>query len=222
MFTWKVEELKLYKECDGNAQSHIFKCEAETSHEDKIAFVDSLADGELSYALDLINKLQQDKGTLALDEFNDIKTVSLIAWVKRNDTKYQKPIVDIYCNYGMIKIFGVARYIQNNIIKEWDTYNDYVDEVFHNALVKCCVEKEYRYFLTHDEYSILKEQFRNRGFKSTFGVNLSDYYTGEMVIKDENENSRPITLQELKDLNEKCAQVQALIEKLTTETNITY
>lgn len=222
MFTWKVEELKLYKECGGNAQSHIFKCEAETSHEDKIAFVDSLADGELSYALDLINKLQQDKDTLALDEFNDIKTVSLIAWVKRNDTKYQKPIVDICCNYGMIKIFGVARYIQKDIVKKWNIYDDYVDEVFHNALVHCCFERELRYFLTHDDYSVLKERIRNRGFKSTFGVKLTDYYTGDMVIEDEDGNERPITIDELIYLDAKCAQVQALIEKITTETNITY
>lgn len=213
MFTWKMEELKLYKECEGKPKSHIFKCEAETSREDKIAFVDSLTGGQLSYVLELIDKLKRDKDTLALDQWGDIKTVSLIAWIKRNDTKYGNPIVSTYCTYGMAKVLGIGRYIQNDD-------NDYVDKVFHAALVDC-VEKEKGYFLAHDEYSILKEKFRNRGFKSTFGVKIFDY-SDKMVVEDEEGRGRPVTLEELKELNEKCEQVQALIEKLTLETHITY
>ena len=216
MFTWKIEELQLYEECDGNAKLHNFKCEAETSREDKIAFVDSLTEGQLSYVLGLIDKLKEEKGTLALDQCGDIKTVSLIAWIKRNDTKYGNPIVSTYCTYGMAKVLGVGRYIQNN----GETHNDYVDEVFHAALVDC-VEKEKGYFLAHDEYSILKEKFRNRGFDSTFGVKIFDY-SDKMVVEDEEGNGRPITLEELKDLIAKCEQVEELIEKLTLETHITY
>lgn len=213
MFTWKIEELQLYEECDGNAKTHIFECEAEISHEDKIAFVDSLTDGELSYVMGLIDKLKKDKDTLALDKWGDIKTVSLIAWIKRNDTKYGNPIVSTYCTYGMAKVLGVGRYIQNDD-------NDYVDKVFHAALADC-VEKEKGYFLAHDEYSILKEKFRNRGFDSSFGVKIFDY-SDKMVVEDEEGNGRPITLEELKELNKKCEQVQELIEKLTLETHITY
>lgn len=216
MFTWKIEELQFYKECDGNAKTHIFKCEAEISHEDKIAFVDSLTEGQLSYVLGLIDKLKEEKDTLALDQWGDIKTVSLIAWIKRNDTKYGNPIVSTYCTYGMAKVLGVGRYIQ----REGETHDDYVDKVFHAALVEC-VEKERDYFLAHDEYSILKERFRKRGFTSTFGVIIFDY-SDKMVVEDEEGTGRPITLEELKDLNAKCEQVQELIEKLTLETHITY
>lgn len=216
MFTWKMEELQLYKECAGKPKSHIFKCEAETSREDKIAFVDSLTEGQLSYVMGLIDKLKRDKDTLALDQWGDIKTVSLIAWIKRNDTKYGNPIVSTYHTYGMAKVLGVGKYIQ----REGDTHDDYVDEVFHAALVEC-VEREQGYFLAHDEYSILKEKFRNRGFKSTFGVKIFDYLD-KMVIEDEEGNGRPATLEELQELNAKCEQVQALIERLTLETHITY
>ena len=216
MFTWKLEELQLYKECEGKPKTHIFECEAETSREDKIAFVDSLTEGQLSYVLGLIDKLKEEKDTLALDQWGDIKTVSLIAWIKRNDTKYGNPIVSTYCTYGMAKVLGVGRYIQ----REGETHDDYVDKVFHAALVEC-VEKERDYFLAHDEYSILKEKFRNRGFDSSFGVKIFDY-SDKMVVEDEEGNGRPITLEELKDLNAKCEQVLALIEKLTQETHITY
>jgi len=216
MFTWKMEELQLYKECGENVKLHNFKCEAETSREDKIAFVDSLTEGQLSYVLELIDKLKRDKDTLALDQWGDIKTVSLIAWIKRNDTKYGSPIVCTYHTYGMVKVLGVGRYIQ----REGETHDDYVDEVFHAALVEC-VEKERDYFLAHDEYSILKERFRKRGFTSTFGVKIFDYLD-KMVVEDEEGNGRPITLEELEELNKKCEQVQALIERLTLETHITY
>ena len=213
MFTWKMEELQLYKECEGKPKTHIFECEAETSREDKIAFVDSLTEGQLSYVLGLIDKLKEEKDTLALDQWGDIKTVSLIAWIKRNDTKYGSPIISTYSTYGMAKVLGIGRYIQNDD-------NDYVDKVFHAALVDC-VEKEKGYFLAHDEYSILKERFRKRGFTSTFGVKIFDY-SDKMVVEDEEGQGRLITLEELKDLNAKCEQVQALIEKLTLETHITY
>ncbi|MBQ4543670.1 MAG: hypothetical protein IJA19_05830 [Clostridia bacterium] len=213
MFTWKLEELQLYKECEGKPKTHIFECEAETSREDKIAFVDSLTEGQLSYVLGLIDKLKEEKDTLALDQWGDIKTVSLIAWIKRNDTKYGSPIISTYSTYGMAKVLGIGRYIQNDD-------NDYVDKVFHAALVDC-VEKEKGYFLAHDEYSILKEKFRNRGFASTFGVQIFDYLD-KMVVEDDAGNERPITLEELKELNEKCEQVLALIEKLAQETHITY
>lgn len=216
MFTWKMEELQLYKECGGNAKSHIFECEAAISREDKIAFVDSITEGQLSYVLELIAKLKRDKDTLALDQWGDIKTVSLIAWIKRNDTKYGNPIVSTYCTYGMAKVLGVGKYIQ----REGETHDDYVDEVFHAALVDC-EEKEKGYFLAHDEYSILKEKFRNRGFDSSFGVKIFDY-SDKMVVEDKEGNGRAITLDELKELNEKCEQVQELIEKLTQETHITY
>ena len=43
-----------------------------------------------------------------------------------------------------------------------------------------------------------------------------------MTIADENDNERPITMEEIKELVQKCEQVQSLIEEITQKTNIVY
>lgn len=53
MFEWKIEELKLYHQ-----KGVIYDCEHTVSREDKIAFVDGLQDGKLSYILNLFEKFK--------------------------------------------------------------------------------------------------------------------------------------------------------------------
>lgn len=85
-----------------------------------------------------------------------------------------------------------------------DIYDDYVDELFHQQL-KECERLEHNYFLEHDEYSILKQKFRNKEYyNTTFGVNICDQ--GE----------------ELKYLLEKYEELDKLVEKITAETGIKY
>lgn len=56
MFEWKIEELKLYHQ-----KGVIYDCEHTVSREDKIAFVDGLQDGKLSYILNLFEKFKEDE-----------------------------------------------------------------------------------------------------------------------------------------------------------------
>lgn len=56
MFEWKIEELKLYHQ-----KGEIYDCEHTVSREDKIAFVDGLQDGKLSYILNLFEKFKEDE-----------------------------------------------------------------------------------------------------------------------------------------------------------------
>lgn len=221
MFEWKVEELKLYNQKGGLylGNEKIYDCENEVSREDKIAFVDKMKDGKLSYILNLYEKFEKDKEGLPKDQWGDVKTISLRAWIKRNDTR--KVIDDTY-TYGNIKFIGGRSIKFINRKRAYDTYKDYVDEVFHRQL-KECENEERNYFLEHDEYSILKNKFLNKKYHTTFGVNISLWSSGKICVYDENTNAeRKITIEELKYLLSKYEELDALVEKITQETHIVY
>lgn len=225
MFEWKVEDMALLNQRGGVfiGKEKIYDCENNVSREDKISFVDSLQDGKLSYLLELIEKFNNEKINMPKDKWGNVKTVSLKAWIKRNDKKYGRPILDDYYHYGRYYILDMERWIGNNRKGYYDTYEDLVDELFHRQL-KLCKKKEYKYFLEHDEYSILKEKFRNKNHSTTFGVKVADCSDGKLYVygNDSYEDRREITVEELKDLLSKYEQLDALVEKLTAETNIVY
>ena len=229
MFEWKIEDMALLNEKDGIflGKEKIYNCESKVSREDKIAFVDSLQDGKLSYLLSLIEKFNEEKESLRKDDWGNVKTVSLKAWIKRNDTKYNRPIIDDWFHYGSYNILGSVRWITNDNKGGYDTYNDLVDEVFHRQL-KDCKDKEYRYFLEHDEYSILKEKFRNKNYGTTFGVNIATCSDGKIYVYEDGEDGfydserREITIEELKYLLAKYEELDSLVEKITKETNIKF
>lgn len=149
----------------------------------------------------------------------DVKTVSLKSWIKRNDTR--KLIDDTY-TYGKIRFIGGRSIKSVNIKSAYDTYDDYVDEVFHRQL-KECENKEREYFLEHDEYSILKREFLNKKYNTTFGVNITSWSSGKVCICDDvTKEEREITIKELKYLLSRYKELDELVEKITKETHITY
>lgn len=227
MFEWKVEDMILLNQKGGVFvdKEKIYDCEHKISRENKIAFVDSFQDGKLSYLLKLIEKFNQDKDNLPKDQWGNIKTVSLKAWIKRNDTKYGRPIVDNDYRYGKYYVLGMERYITYDVKGSYDTYDDLVDELFHRQL-KECEKEERKYFLEHDEYSILKTTFKEyqNKYRTSFGVNILTCSDGKISVYDgENyKTSREITMEELNDLIAKYKQIDVLVEKLTEETQIVY
>ena len=102
MFDWKVEEMALMKEKSVYyfGRERIYNCERTTSREDKIAFVDGLKDGKLSYLLELIEKFKKDSETMPKNSWGNVKTASLKAWIRKNDTKYDEKVIDDSYNYG--------------------------------------------------------------------------------------------------------------------------
>ena len=223
MFEWKVEDMVLLNQNGGVflGKEKIYDCEHKVSREDKIAFVDSFQEGKLSYLLELIEKFNVDKDTMPKDQWGNVKTVSLKAWIKKNDTKYGRPIVDNDYRYGRYFVLGMERYITSNSKGCYDTYEDLVDELFHRQL-KTCEQEEQSYFLEHDEYSILKRKFGEMmdKYSTTFGVSIvisgNNYYVGDF------KENREITIDELKYLLSKYEQLDSLVEKLTAETHIVY
>lgn len=115
MFEWKVEEMALMNNhadvYNGRYKTTVYACEGSVSREDKIAFVDSMADGKLSYLLSLIEKFNSDKENLPKKDSMfgepEVKTTSLKAWIKRNDTKYPQKMIDDWFKYGKYNFFGL-------------------------------------------------------------------------------------------------------------------
>lgn len=224
MFTWNVEDMVLLnqKSTIYIGDKKIYNCEYEVSREDKIAFVDSMQDGKCSYLLALIEKFEQDKESLPKDKWGAVRTNSLQGWVRRNDTKYQRPLIDIEYCYGQYRLLGMERYITNNTKSCYDMYEDLVDELFHRQL-QSCERQESNYFKEHDEYEILKKKFRDRNYGTTFGVKIYSWSSGRITVANENGDlERDITIEELKELLSKYEQIDALVEKLTVETHIVY
>lgn len=229
---WKVEEMKLMNESKlFIGKERIYNYESKMSREDRIEFVDQLQDGKLTYLLNLIEKFNQDKENMPKDDWGNVKTISLKAWLKRNDTingKDKRGIVDNWYHYGQFRLLSCERYIEDGIIRKgsYDTYDDLVDEVFHRQL-KECENMEKKYFLEHDEYSILKKQVRdaNDKYRTLFGLHLVFSSDGTISVgRDEDafKNNREITIDECKELLFKYGLIEAYIQKLTQETEITY
>ena len=219
MFEWNVEDLKLLNQ-GSSIKEKIYNCESDVKREDKITFVDKMQDNELSYILSLAEKFEIEKQDMPTDNWGDVKTVSLKAWIKRND---ERKLIDNSYQYGYIRFMGERNIQYINRKGAYDTYEDYVDEVFHRQLKKC-EYLEYKYFLEHDEYSILKQKFRDRNYSTTFGVNIGSCSDGSIFIYDNNDSSkrRDITIEELKYLLEKYEELDELVRKITAETNIRY
>lgn len=156
------------------------------------------------------------------DGWGEVKIVSLKAWLKRNDSRH---LIDDSYIYGDIKLLNelcssrLIMYINKKGLH--DVYEDYVDEMFHRQLIKC-EEMEHKYFLEHDEYSILKQKFRDKNYNTTFGVHIGTWSSGRICVHDESGNERDITIDELKYLLSKYDELDSLVEKITLETNIEF
>lgn len=226
MFEWKVEELKLFNEkCKTYLRKErIYDCENQLTKEEKIEFVDKLNNGKLSYILSLIEKFNIDKNSMKKDDWGNIKTNSLKAWVKKNDTKYDRPIIDNSYKYGKYYILGCERYIYSNNKGSYDLYDDLVDEVFHRQLKECELQEK-KYFKEHDEYSILKSRLENYSYfykTHDFNIHISYCSDGNIYICDDNKNERKITLEECKILIGQYEKLEKYIEELSNEIDIKY
>ena len=238
MFEWKVEEMALTNNkkiievprkitCNGikTEKVEVYNCEEKVSREDKMAFVDSFTDGKLSYIIRLCEKYSKEKDELPkANAYGDVKTGSLIAWLKRNDTGYERNIFERNYNYGKFGLLSSQRFIQHYEKKgTWDLYEDFVDECFHRQL-KACERMEQIWFEENDEYCVLRNRLRDKGADITFGVPLVFWSTGKLEICDEHNKdlTRELTIDEIKELLAKHEKVEAYIEKLSKETNIRY
>lgn len=225
MFEWKVEEMRLLNDesTEKVKGRRIYSFERGISREDKIKFVDSMNDGKLSYILALVEKFESEKENLPQDNCGYVKLVSLRAWLKRNDNQN---LIDNRDDYGTIRFMGVGgRNIQwIDMMDRWNIFEDYTDEVFNRQLNECEGLEE-KYFLEHDEYSILKNKVKDYCYKYRvyFGLSIS-YSRKNLYLYDKNDSKqcREFTMDELKYLISKYEELDKAIERIEKEIDIKY
>lgn len=213
MFEWKVEEMKLMvSDSKYGYRTKIYYVEDELTREEKIQFVDSLHDGKLSYLLNIVEKYKEEKDTLSKNKYGTINTNSLKSWIRKNDPL---GLIDKEYNHG--KIYRTQRYISNlNFKSSYEAYDDFVDQVFHEQL-RYCEKLEWKYWEEHDEYSILKKEFENKKYNTTFGIPISMWSSGKICVGDGINEERQITIEELKYLLSKYEELDKIIEEMTKE-----
>lgn len=227
MFNWRVEEMKLMEKGGVyQGDEKIYRPENTLTKDEKISFVDKNNDGNLSYLIDLSNKFNNDKNNLPKDQCGNVKTVSLKAWIKRNDTK---KLLDNSFHIGKAYIYSLQVYLQDNFkpirSTKYNTYNDLIDEVFHRCL-KDCEKKEIQYFKAHDQYQISLTKLRKNSdkYRTNFGTKLSFCSDGTVSVyrNDNLDDMREITLEEANKLNKMYERLESFIKELTEENDIEY
>lgn len=222
MFEWKAEEGKLLKEPirTWGEFKGTFELEHSVSREDKIEFIDRMTDGNMSYLINLYEKYKADEKSLPKEKYGGVKTVSLVAWLKRNDPKGECTRT----SYGLGEINVLGRQLRNFEHKTaYSIYDNGVDEYFHKILQKCLVEEK-QYVRSHDEYFIACEKLQkglNTGRYDTFGTSVifgtDGLYIAGKVNSDER---RRMTLDELNYLLDLNGQVEEFREMLRKENKV--
>lgn len=235
MFKWKVEECKLLKEAESvHKKDSAFACEKTTSFKDKIAFIDSQSEGRMTAAVELIKKYKEDLASGAIKSEKDFqgnvvaKTVSLKAWLARNDKFDSYGLCDRDYYHGSFKGFGYAvkpsiQYIDTN---NGMSTEEFVNKAFHHFLCECA-DKEKEWFKTHDEYEIAKTHLQENkyvGLIAKFSYR-SDGTVRHYMPKNENEDSKAwleryeavpeITLEEINETLEKAEILEAYAKELS-------
>lgn len=150
-------------------------------------------DNQLRYFLNLQHKFQANAPALPHGQLGNVKTVSLKAWLRKNDNKR---LIDIDCFYGDFLVLGKSYNIEYPL-------EDRADELFNRAL-KSCVKEEKRYLALRskvDEYGI------------TLGVKLNVYSSGKMTIGD-GVNERPIKKEEVVKLLDAFEEYESFMNTL--------
>lgn len=239
MFEWKVEDMRLKEEAINEnlkwssyevfkntySEPYTFKCENAITKEEKIKFVDEMTNGKLSYVINLVNKFDNEKETLPKDSYGEVKTVSLKAWLKRNDSKQ---VIDNYFKCGLIRFFNDTTRIQH-----LDNIGKYIDRIFHHQLA-VCLNEEMKYFVTHDEYSVLTNQLKNQ-IGEVYGCKYSAYLDKRNIVQvvksyegfslytyDKNGSQRKLSLDELKEVKQDFDEIDAFMETLAQKRQKSY
>ena len=227
MFDWKVEDMKLLNspkvEVEGrHVNGMVCECELTTSREDKIAFVDSMNEGKLSYFLALCDKFESERDSLPTYDsqygFKRINTNSLIAWIKRNETRFKGHMLDTTYQYGNFYLLGAERNIISNYARTYDLYDDFVDEVFHRQIEKC-MDMEQTYFSSHDELSVLKKKIDE--LRAVYHTNFGLPLTWGLRLRLSDDATRELTLEEAKKLLATYEKLEAYDTELSASLDIT-
>lgn len=216
MFDWKVEQLALLKEKGNRKVSNGFKfdCENTLSQQEKIAFINQRTNGLLDYLLELQQKFNEDVANLPHDNFGNVKTTSLKAWLKRNDSKN---MIDNKWHHGQMRMYSDFNIQSPQTSIRNIANSSSINTIFHSELLKC-LEEERQYFVTHDDYEILKTSLEEKMSKhgTTFGVKICLSSDGEVTVGDFRKD-RPIEKSEIRKLLQAYDELERTTLELSQE-----
>lgn len=224
MFNYNIKDLKLKNMA---REDGIFSVESEVSLEDKIAFVDSFQNGALSYIIALVKKFEADQDKLKKDSHGRVKTVSLQAWLKKNDTRGVAWSWSERC--GLIEFMGLSRNIRyfNYGRGKHGWTADFVDSCFHTQLERCLIAEQQYYNEHNTDQQLIKKvcaALHNYGYPEHYCFSIGgddhivtdrSYTTNEYSIKVSlPKEDRALTIEEVKNLEAALTPVEEKYQQL--------
>jgi len=173
----------------------IYAIEKEISLEDKIKIIDIFHNNIATYMLDIIIKWENEKDSLPKDRWDNPKTVSVKAWIKRND-----PLNKIDTEFKIGKYHLFERRFESLNIKCPSTEYGYsmeytgehvVNQWFHNLCVMLYKE-ELKWFEENDlmQVKINKVKELGKSYRTIFNCKLLNdiIYNKEENVTEEQIN----------------------------------
>jgi len=174
----------------------VYAIEKELSLEDKIKIVDIFENNIATYMLDIINKWEDEKDSLSKDQWENPKTVSVKAWIKRNDPK---KIIDTEFKIGKYYLF--ERRFESLDIKCPSTEYGYsleytgehvVNQWFHN-LCAILYKAELKWFKENDSLQIKINKVKDLG--NFYGVVFNCKLLNDIIYnREENVTEEQINI----------------------------
>jgi hypothetical protein len=180
---------------------------------DKIAMIDEFKDGIASYVLNILEKYAMEKGSLPQNSYGSPKTVSLKAWLKKNDPRehfcfstydgvsyymFGREFTNLELICGNSKHGNQMPYTLRGVENQW----------FHDFLVEMGKEED-TWFANNDPHMLKLEKVRKLGRE--FGV------FGNKLLNDVVHNRADTTDENLGLFIMKYELMQAFCEKIGKE-----
>lgn len=226
MFRWNKEELKfknIKEEPFGTLRKAFEDFASSVSYEDKFEFLDMGHDYKLTEIKRIVDLYRVSRDELKYDSYGSVKTVSLKAWIKRNDPSH---VFDTEYSVGHTKGFYPEAYLQdlalvNDIKGVGDRFKNWIDKLFVETCYKLRTE-EINYFNSTDPYEVAKSNLRrySERYSTTFNKHLGFCSDGRIfVYEDEgcdDVKKHDISIVEISELLKKY-QLLENVDKLLTE-----
>lgn len=215
---YKKEDLKFYnmKSNVSYGNTKIYNIENELSFEEKIAFIDEVKNGIASYLYNILTKWEKEKDSLPKDKWENVKTVSKKAWIKKNDPR--KIINNIY-DYGSYSLFGTKYKLMSTTCPDSEfgktlpyTGNNVVHQWYHDLCINLQNE-EARYLKEIDPFQIKVSKVKD--FGERYHILFNNKKINDIVWN----NRADITDEELDIVIAAYEKIDNYVNQITKEVN---